>query len=307
MLAEDEISRDTREFLLLAADIRRFAATRLGLKENRNYTKYIETEKGYIVDVVTACACDTFSSHTWWFPFFGAMPYKGFYEKKDAQAEIARLEHKDLDVYSWEAPAFSTVGILADPLYSHMSGYSVFTLASVLIHEQTHATVYLKNQSEFNEELAGFIGDEGALLYIREKWGPESKEYQKAESYKLDHETYINIIQDLHRCLDSMYKNVSVRGLRISLKDSIINSWRKKIEADYDSLFVSESFRGLAQREINNAYLQSAMTYFNDTHLFYRLYDRYNRDLPRTIDVLKMAGKHRRNPKEWLKELASGP
>jgi hypothetical protein len=39
-----------------------------------------------------------------------------------------------------------------------MRGYLVHRIAELLIHKPLHATVYLKGQSQFNEELAEFKG-----------------------------------------------------------------------------------------------------------------------------------------------------
>jgi hypothetical protein len=49
--------------------------------------------------------------------------------------------------------SFSTLGFTRDPLYSFMKGYSAFQLASLILHEQTHATLFVKGQTQFSEAM----------------------------------------------------------------------------------------------------------------------------------------------------------
>ena len=72
------------------------------------------------------------------------LPYKGYFDQRDARAEADTLRAGGFDVYEWQAGAFSMLGILPDPLLSHMRTYDPFALASLLIHEQTHVMLYLK-------------------------------------------------------------------------------------------------------------------------------------------------------------------
>ena len=71
-------------FAELVADIRRFAMEELGLKSSKNYTRYVELDRDYLALVVSACAADSFARHEWHFPIAGTVPYKGFFNPKDA-------------------------------------------------------------------------------------------------------------------------------------------------------------------------------------------------------------------------------
>ncbi|MDR3341903.1 MAG: aminopeptidase, partial [Treponema sp.] len=149
---------DKRRFVEQVLDIRRFAITALGLRESANYTRYVALDRDYLAAVVSAAAQDSFSRYEWWFPVVGKVPYKGFFDPKDARKEAEKLKKKDLDVWIRGVDAFSTLGWFSDPLYSYMRHYPVHQLADLIIHEQLHATVYLKGQSQFDEELAEFVG-----------------------------------------------------------------------------------------------------------------------------------------------------
>jgi len=86
-----------------------------------------------------------------------------------------------------------------------MKVYSAYSIASLIIHEQTHATIFLKNRIKFNEELATFIGNEGALQFIKEKYGTESEYYTNLMSHRADLDTFFELIQNLYDELNAVY------------------------------------------------------------------------------------------------------
>ena len=167
MDAPADVAAENLRFVSQVEDIRRFAIEELGLKDSKNYTRYVELDRDYLAAIVSASQKDSFTRHEWWFPIVGRMPYKGFFNVEDARRERTRLERGDLDVWIRRVDAFSTLGWFRDPLYSYMKDYPLQELADLIIHELLHATVYLKNQSQFNEELAVFVGVEGARLYLK--------------------------------------------------------------------------------------------------------------------------------------------
>ena len=83
---------DTRDFLLRVREIKGFAVARAGLKDNANYTRYKEIDRDHLVDVVQACDAASFTTYEWSYPFLGKLPYKGFYERPDAEREAALLK-----------------------------------------------------------------------------------------------------------------------------------------------------------------------------------------------------------------------
>ena len=54
------------------------------------------------------------------------------------------------------------------------------TLANLILHEMTHATIYFKGQTDFNEQMATFVGNQGAIDFLIEKYGKDSKEVVEA-------------------------------------------------------------------------------------------------------------------------------
>ncbi len=292
-----------REFLSQAASIKQFAVDSLDLSDDKNYTKYVDTEKRYMVDVVTAARADSFDPHTWCWPLVGCVPYKGFFEREDADKLETKLKRKGYDVHRWRAGAFSTLGILSDPLLSYMKDYSLFRLASMLIHEQTHATLYLRGEAQFNEELATFVGRAGALKYIAHVRGTTSEEYVEACKYLRDYDTFLCFIADLHAELENLYQSDIPKPEILDQKKKIIADARERFAAEYDDSYETDRFRGFIKADVNNAYLSAHNTYYKDLDLYEELYRGNGWDLAQTISELLGARKHAKNPKEYVRRL----
>jgi predicted aminopeptidase len=300
-LLDDE---EEAEFARRVADIRRFAMEDLGLRKTSNYTKYVDIDRDYLAAVVSASARDSFSRHEWWFPIVGSVPYKGFFNVEDARKEREKLEEKDLDVWILGVDAFSTLGWFSDPLYSYMRNYSVYRLADLIIHESLHATVYLKNHAQFNEELAEFVGSEGARLYLEKTFGRDSpEEYQQAVSGD-DGESavYLGYIRSLIAELETLYSSPIPREEKLQKKEEIIRASQARFDEIYDTLFQSDNYRGFSTLPINNAYLELYRLYYEEDHYFKDLYERSGRDLPRFITAVKTLKSRRGDPKAQIEQ-----
>ncbi|MDG5814455.1 aminopeptidase [Chitinispirillales bacterium ANBcel5] len=301
MLQDDEITDELREFLELVLQIRSFAMDTIGLKKNNNYLKYVEVERGYMVDVVMAARDDSFEMHNWWFPFFGNFPYKGFFVRTDAERQAAKLQRRGYDVHIGQARAFSTLGFFSDPVYSFFKEYSVFDLANLIIHEQMHATIYLKNQVQFNEEIATFLGNEGGLKFVKQMFGKDSDQYKSAVLALEDYDVYIDRIHSLYNELSTLYQSDLSREEKLDGKERVIEVFKENLAQNYDSLFETDNYRGLYRATINNAFIAARMTYTLDLSLMYELYEQNDHDLALTVEQLKKLRRYRGDPKEFIR------
>jgi predicted aminopeptidase len=292
-LARGEAGEETPEgaadqaFVERVMDIRRFAMEELGLKESKNYTRYVELDRQYLAAVVSAADKTSFIRHEWWFPVVGRVPYKGFFNPRDARKERARLEKRDLDVWVRGVDAFSTLGWFRDPLYSYMKKYPVYELADLIIHELLHATVYLKGESQFNEELAEFVGGEGARFYMESRFGLESGEYQRMIDAKTDGAAYVVFIRGLIAELDVLYRSGAAREEKLRQKEEIIRAAQRRFTAEYDTLFHGENYRGFEKLPVNNAYLELYRLYYAEDNYLADFYRRSGGDLSRFIAAAK--------------------
>ena len=256
-------------------DIRRFAMEELGLKASKNYTRYVEVDRDYLAAVVSACAADSFTRHEWSFPVVGTVPYKGFFNIEDARKEAAKLSSRGLDVWIRPVDAFSTLGWFRDPLFSYMNDYTDYQLADLLIHELVHATVFIKGKVQFNEQLAEFIGTQGARLYIERRFGIDSPEYLSIDSGSADSRTFRKYLTELRSELETVYARTDLsRGSKLAEKERIIKNAQERFEEEYESRFESGNYRGFAAMTINNAYLDLYQLYHEEDNF---LADMFNK------------------------------
>lgn len=303
VLREAELPEDIRALLENTKDIKRFAVHTLGLKQDKNYTTYVEIDQDFLVYVVSACKQTAFEPYIWKYPFFGGFPYKGFYEKADAVAEAEKLKKKGYDVIIRKVDAYSTLGFFIDPIYSFMKKYSLYALASLIIHEQTHATIFLKDQVQFNEELATFVGNEGALAYIRDREGPSSAMYRDTLLRIDDSNDFYNALKVLHSQLEELYQKRLGEEAILKEKKRIVEEFVTELTDHYDMYFSTDRYRRAINIPANNAYILSYIRYTEDLSLFYALYKENGKNLPATIELIKQVEEHEKKPKAYLRSL----
>ena len=292
-----------RRFVELVQDIRRFAAEELGLKMSKNYTRYVKVDRNYMAVVVSASAADSFTPHEWRYPVVGRMPYKGFFKVENARKEQAKLEKRGLDVWVRGVGAFSTLGWFRDPLYSYMRDYSPYQLADLIIHESLHATVFIKGQAQFNEELAEFVGSEGARLYVESRFGVDSEEYKDMIAAKADNQSYVTFIRELITELQILYESEKKREEKLREKEYIINVTKKRFDAEYESRFLSENYRGFSSLQVNNAYLELYRLYYSEDDYITGLYKRSGKSLSAFIAAAKNMSKKGTGRERLIKAL----
>ena len=244
--------------LVLAS--RRFAEERLGLKPSRNYTTYFDTGRRAVTYVVSACRPDAFVPYTWWFPIVGSLPYKGFFDRAGAEAEAEALRADGWDVSMGESAAYSTLGWFRDPVFSSMLSMSDASLASTVIHELVHGTVYVSGQADFNESLASFVGRRGALQLIEERHGRGSPQAEEARARFGDETLFDEFIGDLYVRLSSLYASERPREEKLAAREEIFAGAREELKA-LAPRFRTASFRRLQDLELNNAVIVAQHRY----------------------------------------------
>jgi len=305
LLLQPDLPTETRTFLVLVEDIRRFGTEVIGLAPTENYTTYIAWDKDYLLKVVNASEELSFKKHTWWFPFFGSAPYLGFFDDNDADLEASQLHEKGFDVHVRKVNAFSTLGILKDPLYSFMIKYSPYALANLILHEQTHASLWIGGDFNFNERLATFIGDKGALLYLQDRGLGDAEYAHRLELYSTDLKRFYSEIYSLRLQLETLYiQNLPIDEARLK-KKSIIETWKANWVVEYNNRFKTQSFRHIINVEINNAWIDLWHTYTDDIAQFETAFQKSGGTIKAFLADLKTAGVHTRPPLDVIKDLAA--
>jgi Predicted aminopeptidase len=314
-LADPHTSEGEKLLIQRAEASRDFALSELGLKRTRNYGSIVEVEGGSLATVVQACASLSFDRYLWNYPMVGRLPYRGYFDPKEAQAEAASLKAKGLDVIARPVDAFSTLGYLSDPLFSFMASYDEAEVAELVIHEMTHATIFLKGKggsgsadlSQFNEELATFVGREGSLLYLSQKYGPDSREVGKARDDRADAEAFSAFLAGTAKELEALYSSKSSDSQKREGKAQIIAARAALYKESYATLFKGAAYEAFDMTRINNAYLDLYRLYEGESSLYRDFCQKAcGGDLKRFIETLSRITrdpKTRDDPKAEMRRL----
>ncbi len=250
-----------RTKLSLIADIRKFAIDSLGLKDTENYKTLYDQRGQELMWVVQACGPFDLKPKLWHFPIVGDLPYKGFFEKDKAIAERKNLIDENYDVSIRNPGGWSTLGWFTDPILSDMLKRSDGDLAGLIIHEMVHATIFIKDDADFNESLASFIGDTASYNFLAYKYGKNSTPYIQYLHEDQDYQRYSRHILRGTLKLDSLYKTfIDTESLdwRKARKNLLI----EKIVKSIDTLSLYEKRNTKGDRWLPNN------TYFMSFHLY---------------------------------------
>lgn len=251
-----------RQKLLLVEEVRKFAIDSLGLKDTKNYRTLYDQKGEEIMWVVTASEAFQLKPKEWRFPVVGTVPYKGFFEKDKAMALANELEGEGWDVSVRNPGGWSTLGWFTDPILSEMLENNEGELASLIIHEMVHATIFVKDSVDFNENLASFIGDRGAEEFLQYKFGKESAEYYRFLNEDHDYKIFVDHVLHGTTLLDSLYH--SMEGESIDVKTKRKREMIERIVDTMDTLsFLSgkKPSRRFKIKLPNNAYFMSFIHY----------------------------------------------
>jgi predicted aminopeptidase len=179
VLADPATPAAVRDVLALVPDVRRFAA-QLGLAVDDEYRTYVSWPGDRVVTALVATEPREVDPAGFWFPLVGTVPYKGFFDEARAARAAASLVARGYDTCLVPVPAYSTLGWFDDPVVQPMLRGGRGPFVEMLLHELTHATVFVESDADFNESVATFVGEEGAVRFFATRGEPEAAARERA-------------------------------------------------------------------------------------------------------------------------------
>ena len=267
LLAQSDLTAETREKLELVLAVREFARDQLDFKVGGSYATYSYVDGRAPSYVLMAAPQTELKPYTWWYLFVGRVPYKGFPSQASAQDEADGFASRGYDTYVREATAFSTLGWFDDPLLAHLLEYDKVTLAEIIFHELLHNTLFVKGAVDFNESFANYVGYHAAVLFFREKYGPSSQEYLRAlEVWKQEFE-FAQFLGELASKLNDLYAKDIDLDEKLRLRQEIFTQgqtdWARQIENQ-----PRHRHRGFGRQALNNAVIAHYLLYLSHLDLF---------------------------------------
>lgn len=287
-LRDSRLNAEQKRKLVVASEARIFAENDLGLAHTKNYTTFVQLDGPYVTWVVSASAKDDLKPRLWNYPLVGEMPYQGFFEPQGAKDLAAELKAEGLDTYIRGVSAYSTLGWFRDPILSSMLAYKDYELVSTIIHETTHATVFIKSEADFNERLAEFIGQKGAEAFYLKREGPDGATLKRMRDDADDERAFGEFITKELYSIEAWY--IEHKGVPIA--EDVRQKRLRLIQANFVSnlkpkLKDGEGFSRFEKAELNNARLLTYRLYFQDQSQFQKVFDKLGHDFTKMLNFCR--------------------
>ncbi len=269
VLQDKNVPDSLKKRILFIQEVRKFAIDSLDLQDNpKVYQTLYEQQGKPLIHLLTVAEPYKMEAVLFEFPIVGWLignfTYKGFFDSTAAYQEQIIWKSKGYDTEMGQAIAYSTLGWLPEPIMSNMLFYSDGKLASIIIHEMTHGTIFVKNAHETSENLANFVGDYGAKRFIKFQYGKDSDKYKRYLQSRTLKGEFIKHLNRGTLKLDSLYRTFSI-NLSSKHKDSLKYALIEKIERSQDTLHAKlpnlPKHRYDKNDLPNNAYFVSFKTY----------------------------------------------
>ncbi|UXX79571.1 aminopeptidase [Reichenbachiella carrageenanivorans] len=291
VLEDESVDPEIKGKILLVDEVKAFAEQRLGLESAGLYTKLYDQQGKDILWNLSACEPYELRSVEWRFPIVGSVSYKGFFDLASAQSEQQALEAKGLDTRIRSVNAWSTLGWFSDPILSKNLKRSEGSVAELFIHEITHANIFLKDSLTFNENLASFIGEEGARLFLVDRYGKDREAYQVYVEAAHDAQLFVghclNGVSELTHLYASFDDMMSIEE-KSQAKQVYLSNWVARL--DTIPFFDNVRYQGLFEDVLpNNAFFMAFERYDSKKENFKKqLETSFKGDLAAFVTYYKM-------------------
>lgn len=303
ILKDEKVPEAVKEKLRLGSKAQDFAENHLGFTKTKNYTSYVELDRPYVSWIISVAHKDRLEYKMFDYAIVGELPYKGFFNLPDAEKELKKFPIAEYDTMLRGVSAYSTLGWFEDPILSTMISRSKATFIELVLHESAHATIFIKSNADFNEQLASFLGMEAAKIFFLQTEGSESENFKELLRLEADEKLFAAFIKEEIASLEKWYSEKKGRyteAERLARLETI----REKFKKEIDPRLKTPAYDFFPNSNINNAVLLSLGTYLEDLYLFDLLLKKNEGDLKKTIEYLKTL-KNEKDPAEVLKSYVS--
>ncbi len=296
MLRREGVDPVVRKKLELVQEIVAFGQSEIGLQPSENYTTYCDVGAGPACWALVVCPKDRLDPVQWRYPVVGLAPYRGYFDLQLAERDRNKLASQGFDTYLRPVSAYSTLGWFSDPILSSMLRLRDEDLANLLIHELTHATVWIPSDVPFNEGLATFVGEAGSLLFLEAKHGPDFPSAREVLARRADRRPFLTFMAGLIGELEALYASDRESHEKVSEREKIFAEAKSRFS---DLPFQTDSYSGFLEWQLNNARLASFRTYTSKLDLFERVYEAAGRNLKDAVTVFRSCA-DLDDPREYL-------
>jgi predicted aminopeptidase len=294
-----EFTQEELEMLGWVPRIKEYGEAEIGLSPTKNYTT-INPDFDSVVWNVSGAAPDSFTSHVYRYPVVGDLPYIGFFDRADAEAERDRLAELGWEPYLRGAGAYSTLGWFKDPLWRSMLAWDIEQMSNTVLHELAHATLWLRGEGKFNESFAAFVGDEASRRFLRDLSDERPEVWQTFLDEEEDRAQYRAFMHSMVRRLEALYGAGLARDEVLAQRDRVIEQGRTEYrELDWHLAGYARAMN--PNRTLNNARLKQFRVYNTGLDDFDEALVRFDGDLKAFVQACatELPRAKRKGGRDW--------
>ncbi len=289
VVQDPETSPEITRKLALVTDVRDFSQ-HMALSPKGSFQSYSALDRDTLAWIVLAAKPDSFTFYTWWFPFVGSVPYKGYFTPEAAKCAAQSLNDQGYETLVRGTEAFSTLGWFDDPVMTPMLRNQDAHVAGTVLHEILHTTLWVPNYVAFNESAANFVGNQGAVTYFEARTAQcQSSDAQCKERSRGDAEQARKTAENGYEVsrtlgalipeLTELYRSSESRERKIELREAVFKKHIDPLRQKIPQLkFLKKA---------HNAELMQLQLYYSKLDLFKQLWDNGSGDWQRFIGELR--------------------
>ncbi len=289
-LRDPGLTDEEREKLAFIVRARDFGQEVVGLNSAANYRTFVNLGGRPLAWNLSASPKDAIEPYIWHLPLVGSFTYLGFFDFDSAVAERDRLVSLGYDTMIYEVDAFSTLGLLPDPVASTMLQRSLASLADTILHELTHATIWRPGDPAFSESLATFIGRTAGLDFLALEFGPESEIVLQAIRDRDDSDRFDGFLMELTAELQALYAGAASYDEKLRRREEIIAAAKARFEEQVRPLMHNpQTYEYVAGFPFNNAFLLVNLRYGTDLDAFAGAHELTGGSWPASLELFREA------------------
>ena len=270
--------------------VKTYAFMGLNMAKSSIYSSIYDQKGQPVMFVVMACEPYALENYEWEIPLAGNFPYLGFFDKQKAIKEWQKIKKLGFDTRIRTVDGWSTLGFLDNPLLSDNLSDPKGNFANLVLHEIAHETVYIRDSTTLNENLASFIADAGTIQMLTEWYGEDSEVFKEYKNSVMDYDMFSKHIikgaENLQILYNQFPHNLAETDKKRQKKEMIssIIAGLDTISFNYPDIYVSAFKDSLP----NNSFFMSFVRYRSSLGEFYdTLNNKFNGDLPAYIEYMK--------------------
>jgi predicted aminopeptidase len=283
----DPTLHDKLAFVVQARD---YAQNTVGLNVGHSYQTFADLGDRSLAWNLSASRKDAFEPYYWRLPLVGRLPYIGYFNLDEARTERDRLVGEGYDTLIYEVDAYSTVGVLPDPVTSALLRRDLYSLADTVIHELTHNTVFSAGNTTFDESMASFVGRTAGQEFLIATFGEGSVEIVDARKAYADEDRFQAFMQQLEVDLQAVYGTDLSYDDKLAQRQTVITAAQQRFGSDVLPLMNDQTgYQPYTVFPFNNAFLLVNVRYYTDQDVFMAVYESTGRDWGATLHLFQEA------------------